>query len=292
VAEVQIENVSDTAFWVAHYRAVESERSDALFHDRFARALAGERGEKIARAMPFSGMTRWIIAIRTVIIDDYIRAAIAGGVDTVLNLGAGLDARPYRMDLPALLTWIEADYPQMIEFKERRLAAEAPKCRLERVKIDLGDAAKRQGLLAASNARAKKLLVLTEGVIPYLTNEQVGQLADDLHALDHAAYWIAEYHSPRVQRYRQRSALSKKLQNAPFRFMPADWFGFFAERGWRAKEIRYLAEEAERLRRPIELPLMARAIMTVRAIFASRAARADFKKFSAYVLLEPVALGR
>ena len=28
-----IENVSDTAFWVAHYRALESERVDALFRE-------------------------------------------------------------------------------------------------------------------------------------------------------------------------------------------------------------------------------------------------------------------
>ena len=46
-----IRNVSDTARWVAIYRAMESERPDALFHDPFARRLGGERGEAIAKAM-------------------------------------------------------------------------------------------------------------------------------------------------------------------------------------------------------------------------------------------------
>lgn len=122
MADTLIENVSDTAFWIAHYRAVESARPDALFRDPLAALLAGEQGKKIARTMPMSFMTEWVVAIRTHIIDDYIRTAIAEGIDTVVNLGAGLDTRPYRMDLPEALQWIEVDYPRMIEFKERRLA--------------------------------------------------------------------------------------------------------------------------------------------------------------------------
>src|SRR2546427_238345 len=38
-----ITSVSDTARWVAMYRAMESERADALFHDPYARRLAGRR---------------------------------------------------------------------------------------------------------------------------------------------------------------------------------------------------------------------------------------------------------
>jgi O-methyltransferase involved in polyketide biosynthesis len=46
-----IKNVSDTARWVAVYRAMEAERPDAIFRDPFARRLAGERGEEIVRSM-------------------------------------------------------------------------------------------------------------------------------------------------------------------------------------------------------------------------------------------------
>jgi methyltransferase (TIGR00027 family) len=288
--DTPIENVSDTAFWIAHYRAVESARPDALFRDPLAARLAGDRGSKIAAAMPMSSMTGWIVAIRTAIIDDYIKRAIAEGVDTILNLGAGLDTRPYRMDLPESLVWIEADYPQIIKFKEERLSSEKPHCRLERAKIDLGNESGRQEMLARVNSTAKKLLVLTEGVIPYLSDEQVGTLADDLACLDHIYNWIAEYHSPEVAKFRERSSIRQKLQNAPFKFKPADWFGFFAKHGWRPKEIRYLAEEADRLHRPIALPLLPGLFMAIRALFASKERRAAFKKFSAYVLLEPVSV--
>ena len=47
-----IRNVSDTALWVAIYRAMESERPDALFQDPYARRLGGERGQAIVEALP------------------------------------------------------------------------------------------------------------------------------------------------------------------------------------------------------------------------------------------------
>jgi O-methyltransferase involved in polyketide biosynthesis len=44
-----IGNVSDTARWVAVYRAMETARPDAIFRDPFAERLAGERGLEIVR---------------------------------------------------------------------------------------------------------------------------------------------------------------------------------------------------------------------------------------------------
>ncbi len=41
----QIEDVSDTAFMVAIYRAIETKRADALFRDPLAAKLAGSHGE-------------------------------------------------------------------------------------------------------------------------------------------------------------------------------------------------------------------------------------------------------
>ncbi len=212
-----VENVSDTAFWVAYYRALETERPDALFRDPLAARLAGEHGRKIALSMPLSRVTAWTLAIRTVIIDDFIEKALEEGTDTIVNLGAGLDARPYRMPLPSSLLWIEADYAKMIAYKEERLANEMPRCRLERIKVDLSDDAQRRSLFAAIDARAEKILVLTEGVVPYLTNEQVAALAGDLHSLNHVCYWIAEYFSPDVVKFRERTGVQEKLKNAPIK---------------------------------------------------------------------------
>src|ERR1700681_2169871 len=92
-----ISNVSDTALWVASLRGQEGTRADAVFHDPLATTLAGTRGRMIARSLPRGSLMAWAIAVRTSAIDRLITQALEMGVDTVLNLGAGLDTRPYRM---------------------------------------------------------------------------------------------------------------------------------------------------------------------------------------------------
>ena len=287
MADLLIRNVSDTAFWIAHHRAVETRRTDALFRDPLAGRLAGKRGRDIAAGMPAQRMIGWTVVIRTCVIDDLILAAIRDGVDTVLNLGAGLDTRPYRVNLPASVLWIEADYPHIIEYKEGELANEKPRCRLERVKIDLVDASKRRGLFSAIDARAGKILVLTEGVVPYLSVEQAGSLADDLREMVRLGYWVVDYFSPDAMKFRRSNQMGKKMLNAPFLFDPADWFGFFLHHGWEAKEIRYLADEGNRLGRPLPLPFLLRAAFLVWGLVLSRERKQEMRRFAGYVLLGP-----
>jgi O-methyltransferase involved in polyketide biosynthesis len=48
------------------------------------------------------------------------------------------------MALPKSLRWVEVDYPHVIELKEDRLADEEPRCRLDRIKLDLTDRSARR----------------------------------------------------------------------------------------------------------------------------------------------------
>ncbi len=281
-----IQNVSDTAFMVAGFRATESEREQPLFRDPLAAKLAGERGRKILATVPKSFVGAWSVVIRTVIIDDLIRRAIEDGIDTILNLGAGLDTRPYRMDLPRSLLWVEVDYPHVVALKEFRLANEAPRCRLERISLDLTDRAARRAFLSDMSTGATKMLVLTEGVAPYLTEADVADLADDLRQTEKIRYWIVDYFSPEAIKYGAKLR-RRFMRNAPFQFAPKDWFGFFAEHGWKASEVRYIAEEAERLGRPIPLPFLIKVWVKLAGPFTSRARRERMNRFAAYVLLIP-----
>ena len=91
--ESQIRNISDTARWVAVYRARESERRDAVFRDPFARRLAGERGEQIAASIAFMEKNSWPFVARTWLTDHIISDEVRQGADMVINLAAGLDAQ-------------------------------------------------------------------------------------------------------------------------------------------------------------------------------------------------------
>jgi methyltransferase (TIGR00027 family) len=291
MSETPIQNVGDTAFMVAAYRAVESERSDALFRDPLADRLAGEHGRKIVAGLPRGAFVGgWSVIIRTCVIDRLIESAIAEGVDTILNLGAGLDTRPYRMNLPASLRWIEADFQHMIEWKEAKLAGETARCRLERIAIDLADHAQREKFLGEVAASSQKILVLTEGVIPYLTPEEVAALARDLKSNPVFHYWIVDYFAPETYRYRRRKGMTRAMKNAPFRFEPPDFFGFFRDLGWQPKVTRYLAEEAVQLGRPLIFPWPFRMWIKLVTFFMPPERRARMRQFMGYVLLEPVAV--
>jgi methyltransferase (TIGR00027 family) len=281
-----IQDVSDTAFMVAGFRALETERTKPLFRDPLAGKLAGDHGRKILATVPRTFVVAWSVVIRTVIIDDFIQSAVAEGVDTILNLGAGLDTRPYRMALPSTLRWIEVDYPHVIELKEARLVDERPSCRLDRIKLDLTDRLSRKALLAKTSAHAAKILVLTEGVVPYLADGDVAELADDLRQVEKVRYWIIDYFSPEAIRFGQKMR-ARFMRNAPFRFAAKDWLGFFDRRGWKPTGIRYIADEAERLGRPIPLPLLLKVWVKLAGIFMSRERKERMKRFAAYVLLVP-----
>ncbi|HWU44360.1 MAG TPA: SAM-dependent methyltransferase [Bdellovibrio sp.] len=281
--QIKIEDVSDTALWVAHYRSLESERSDALFRDPLAKVLVGERGQKIAENMQDIGRyTQWAVVSRTVIIDKFIQSLIAEGVDTILNLGAGLDTRPYRMNLPSTLNWIEVDYPKIITLKNERLKNENPRCRLRRVTLDLANEKERTAFLSEVNQSSKKILVLTEGVIPYLTQDQVRSLAEALRAQSNIHYWITEYFSPEVYKYLKRSLRTQKMKNAPFQFYPDDWTGFFEKSGWSPREIRYSGEIAKAAAREVPMPWYAALFM----LFASKAIKERLGKMTGYMIFE------
>lgn len=98
-------------------------------------------------------------------------------------------------------------------------------------------------------------------MIPYLTEEQVASLAEGLHEQKSFRFWIAEYFSPQMYRYFRTKERTEQMRNAPFRFFPPDWFGFFKAHGWVPREVAYLPEEAEKLGRAMPLPWWARLLI-------------------------------
>jgi methyltransferase (TIGR00027 family) len=247
-----VRNVSDTARWVATYRARESARKGALFSDPFADRMAGERGRAIANAA--SRDSEWAIVTRTKLIDDVVRDLLAEGTDAILNLAAGFDTRPYRLALPEGLRWVEADLPELIAEKEQLLAAEKPRCRLERVAVDLADAGARASFLDRYTEGARRAAVLTEGLVIYLEPNAVAELGRTLLACPRVSSWVLDFYSPRTQAEISNS-MRGALANAPFKFAPTNGLAFFEALGWKTRVTRSLFHEGVRLKR---VPLLMR----------------------------------
>lgn len=253
-----VRNISDTALWVAHYRAVETDRPDAIFRDPFARALAGERGEKIAKAQTFADQNAWSFLARTYLFDQFIVDAVRGGVDLVVNLAAGLDTRPYRMDLPKTLRWVEIDLPGILDYKESILKGVAPVCMLERLRLDLSDESARREVFARVADGSSRALVVTEGLLIYLSREQVASLARDLAAVPPFRSWIIDLASPGlVKMMNERGGSMVAAAGAPFKFAPAEGPDYFVPLGWTPVKVASLLKTAGRLNRlPFLLKMM------------------------------------
>jgi methyltransferase (TIGR00027 family) len=257
MTEPLIRNISDTARWAAVFRAQETERPDALFRDPFARRLAGERGQQIATAMTMHSKNAWSWVMRTYVFDQYIERQLAAGVDTVLNLAAGLDTRPYRMPVSPTLRWIEVDLPELLAYKEEVLAGEKPRCVFERIPMDLADVAKRRALFAQVGAAAKRVLVISEGLLIYLSPDDVGVLATDLARQPTFRFWTCDVVSPGLMdMLRREGGVELERAGAPFKFAPAEGPDIFRRYGWRPIEVRSTlkaASKAKRLPWPLKL---------------------------------------
>jgi methyltransferase (TIGR00027 family) len=278
-----INNVSDTAKWVAEYRAMESERPDAIFRDPYARRLAGSDGQRIVATLKHGRSLAWPMIVRTAVFDDIIRERVRAGVDLVLNLAAGLDARPWRMDLPSTLRWVDVDLPGILGHKTGTLAGDAPRCRYEAIQLDLTDRPKRQALFAQLGRESTRALVVTEGLLIYLDEAEVGALATDLHAQTSFRSWLIDLGSPRLLQFSER-AWGKDLRrgNAPFKFGPAENTKFFERFGWKEAVYRGMMDEARRLKR---VPRSVSFWNLVMWLYPKRI-KEEFKRFSGCVLLE------
>jgi O-methyltransferase involved in polyketide biosynthesis len=168
----------------------------------------------------------------------------------IVNLAAGLDARPYRMNLPSSLQWIEVDLPEILAYKEDVLRNETPACQVERVRLDLSDVRARCGLFSKLGRRANRVLVISEGLLVYLDEKEVTSLGQDLAVARSFQHWVIDLASPALLKM-----LGKKMgapldqAGAPLKFAPREGPDFFARSGWKPVEIDSVMHAAAKLNR-------------------------------------------
>ena len=269
--------------WVAMYRAMESERPDALFKDPYARRLAGDRGEAILKSMPRGRVLAWPMIIRTAVMDEIICRCVSDGTRSVINLAAGLDTRAFRLALPPALRWYDVDLPDMIRYRRDQLASVRSACSHEHVEADLSSEGELKRVLARISGEMPPVLVVTEGLLIYLTEPQVRSLAQQLHARDELRWWLIDLASPQLlQRVSKSWQPHLSAANAPMQFGPVNGAAFFAPLGWRQAEYRSVWEESLRLNRSIPLARIWNLLLKLR----SKKGRESARNMSSIVLLQ------
>ena len=125
---------------------------------------------------------------------------------------------------------------------------------MERLKIDLSIEESRNYILEKISSESSNVLVITEGVIPYLNNDEARSLAVALRSQPNFKYWITEYYSPEILEFLRTPKRIQEMKNSPFEFYPDDWFNFFKETGWSEVETKYFGVESQKLGRTPPTP--------------------------------------
>jgi methyltransferase (TIGR00027 family) len=275
-----VETISDTARWIAYMRALESERPDALFRDIYSRKLAGAAGETIAQHLGSLEMISNSIAVRTAVLDRLILEMVnREEVDLVLNIGSGFDTRPWRLELPARLHWLDVDLPPILDRKADVLHGRATSCQYESLPADMLDAGQRAAVLAAFPA-SSRVLVVTEGLLVYMKPIQVRGMAEDLWNRSSCKWWLTDLVGPRALQH-LRQVWAVKLSADVFHFAPADSVRFFAKLGWQERSFHSSQEEARRLNRAPRIPWLARLI----TMLSTPSVREELRRLSGVVVM-------
>lgn len=134
----------------------------------FERAAQQGRAGKLATAAREGAE---LLALRTLEIDDRVRARVAGGARQLVLLGAGFDGRAFRMPELADADVFEVDYPATQAAKRELAAPLRPRARsLTFVAVDFERDEPGAALQAAGHRAAEPTVWVWEGVVMYLSD--------------------------------------------------------------------------------------------------------------------------
>lgn len=177
--------VADTAFAIARVRAAEQERPprERLFEDPYASFFADAGTHAEESTQRFLGLPFFHdgVRLRTRYLDDAVRAGLGAGLDQIVLLGAGFDARGLRMPEIAArgASVFEIDTADQLARKRKVLDAHgvALPARIRYVPFDFDTADFEDALAATLEAsgfrRRQGAIFVWEGVIGYITGDEI-----------------------------------------------------------------------------------------------------------------------
>jgi O-methyltransferase involved in polyketide biosynthesis len=162
----ELTGVSETLLIPLNYRVEESRNEASRFRDvmgeRFHNAIHYDWSKLQGRSFHSR-----VMAVRTAVLDEQIGNFLAKAPDgLVVNLGAGLDTRFYRLD-NGIARWIELDLPGVIAFR-RRLQEPGN----ARHRLVAGSVLEDAWVAEVKRDAAARVLLVAEGLLPYFTEDE------------------------------------------------------------------------------------------------------------------------
>lgn len=194
-----LSEVSQTLLIPLYFRALESQRPDALIRDPKAVELVGQLEGEFSEVQQMKNeQVNFLLRMRE--FDRLARAFLAEHPDGVIvDLGCGLDTRFERVD-NGQVNWYGLDLPEVIELRKELLAETARSHFIGSSLLDF------EWMDALSSQAGKRILFLAEAVLVYFQEADVKRLVQTLAARFPEAELVCEVYSPVVIRYHPRPA--------------------------------------------------------------------------------------
>lgn len=203
-----LRGAAETLFIPVWARAKETCRSDGLIKDPHAVRIVGQLGFDFERFQQ-GWKSQLGVVLRTLLFDEVVRRHLEKHEhSTIINLGAGLDARFLRVDNGAV-RWFDLDLAEVIALRQSFFVeSERYRC----LAFDLRDPA-----WPAAVTVQEPLLILAEGVSMYLNEAENRTLLNLLTERFAPAELLMDFMSPWLARNTARHDLVSKT-SAQFRF--------------------------------------------------------------------------
>jgi methyltransferase (TIGR00027 family) len=201
-----------------------------------------------------------VMAPRTVAIDEAIGRAAHR---QIVLVGAGLDGRPWRLESLRDAVVFAVDHPaSQADARERSAGLAAVAGRLEFVAVDLATDALDGALAAAGHDAALPTTWVWEGVVPYLTAEEVRATLAALAARSapgsvlvvnyQSPSWVATWGRRLSRLFELVPGYESPLRSEPWRSLwtPESMRTLLAEHGWGVRTDEDLLAIAQRIGSP------------------------------------------
>jgi O-methyltransferase involved in polyketide biosynthesis len=123
--KITLIGAQETMLATLYGRALDSRSPHSILHDHEA-GRAIQHIDYDFRKTRVTGTTAAGVALRAKQLDDWTAEFLADHPETtVLHLACGLDTRVHRLDPQSSVRWLDVDYPEVLELRERLLPARA-----------------------------------------------------------------------------------------------------------------------------------------------------------------------
>jgi O-methyltransferase involved in polyketide biosynthesis len=162
VADVELVGVQKTLSPVLKAKALDNRLPAPILGDAYAERVMRRLDPAYDKGRFAAGQLGLAAVVRAKALDDWARGFLADHREAVvLNLGCGLDARVYRIDPPATVDWYDLDFPSVIELRRQFLP---PREHCTLIGSDVTELVWMDRV-----PRGRPVLVIAEGLVPYLT---------------------------------------------------------------------------------------------------------------------------